>query len=194
MIFLNMGPPGKIELNIFQPWSMVYLIHITWTQGILRLDPVEVGMKLVLIQHAEAVSENLDPRRPLSETGREQAARMEKFLSKLELCPCRVYHSGKLRAMQTAEYAVRAAGAESAEIYDCIGPNDQISPCIELISPVEDDIIIVGHMPFLGKLASFLLASNEKLPIIDFSNGSPCILERIGSRYTLHAYVRNDYC
>ncbi|TAL39601.1 MAG: hypothetical protein EPN93_01260 [Spirochaetes bacterium] len=151
-------------------------------------------MKLVLIQHAEAVSEDIDPRRPLSEAGRKQAARMESFLSRLGLGPCRLYHSGKLRAAQTAEYAVRAAGVASAAVYDCIGPNDQISPCIGLISPVEDDIIIVGHMPFLGKLASFLLASDEKLPIIDFSNGSPCILERIGSRYTLHAYVRNDYC
>ena len=66
--------------------------------------------RLILIQHAEAVEEEVDVTRPISDKGREDARKMAKYMagSNLKFTPdgARVdtlLHSGKLRAEQTAE-------------------------------------------------------------------------------------------
>ena len=66
--------------------------------------------RLILIQHAEAVEEEVDVTRPISDKGREDARKMAKYMagSSLKFTPggARVdtlLHSGKLRAEQTAE-------------------------------------------------------------------------------------------
>ena len=63
--------------------------------------------RLILIQHAEAVGEEVDVKRPISDKGREDAGKMAKYLA-IKFTPggARVdalLHSGKLRAEQTAE-------------------------------------------------------------------------------------------
>ena len=60
-------------------------------------------MKLYLVQHGEAVSKDIDPGRPLSPDGvmAVQSIATHMFNRHIELN--RVYHSGKLRAHQTAE-------------------------------------------------------------------------------------------
>ena len=60
-------------------------------------------MRLYLVQHGEAVPEDADPSRPLSETGNRDVARVAAFLATADIRVSRVLHSGKLRAGQTAE-------------------------------------------------------------------------------------------
>jgi hypothetical protein len=104
--------------------------------------------RLILIQHAEAVEEEVDVTRPISDKGREDAGKMAKYMagSNLKFTPggARVdtlLHSGKLRAEQTAEIFQAnilhhndhcALGGEKLHVQKMIGmsgmgPNDDVA-------------------------------------------------------------------
>jgi phosphohistidine phosphatase len=59
-------------------------------------------MRLYLVQHGEAVAEDVDPARPLSATGQSDVTKVARFLAASGLSVSQVLHSGKLRAEQTA--------------------------------------------------------------------------------------------
>lgn len=60
-------------------------------------------MKLYLVQHGEAKRKEEDPSRPLTNKGIKDAEKVAKYISKLEVKAKKIFHSGKLRAKQTAE-------------------------------------------------------------------------------------------
>ena len=60
-------------------------------------------MRIYLVQHGEAKKENEDPLRPLTEEGIKNAEKVASYLAKLNLKIKKIFHSGKLRAKQTAE-------------------------------------------------------------------------------------------
>lgn len=68
-------------------------------------------MKLYLVQHGEASAKTVDPERPLTELGRTDVEQLARFLGEAGVRIERVMHSGKLRAVQTAECL--AAGIRS---------------------------------------------------------------------------------
>ena len=82
-------------------------------------------MKLYLIQHGEALAKEVDPDRPLSESGKADVQRVARALRDAGVEVQRVMHSGKLRARQTAEIlATEIAPMLPLEISDRINPND----------------------------------------------------------------------
>ena len=58
---------------------------------------------IYLLHHAEAVDASVDPQRPLSPGGRAHAARLAADAAARGVRPDVIWHSGKLRARQTAE-------------------------------------------------------------------------------------------
>ena len=60
-------------------------------------------MKLYLVQHGEACAKDVDPDRPLTDAGKADVERLAAFLGQVGIRVDRVIHSGKLRAVQTAE-------------------------------------------------------------------------------------------
>ena len=127
-------------------------------------------MKLYLIQHGEAKTEKEDPERSLTEKGKDEVKRISEAAKRLNIGPLKVYHSGKLRARQTAELIAGALkiSAPSVQAVQGLNPNDDVRPWAERISKEMEDIIIVGHLPFLDKLASFLLCGNENARVLLF--------------------------
>ena len=55
-------------------------------------------MRLYLVQHGDAVPEQLDPERPLSAAGRREVEAVARLLASTGARTVRVAHSGKLRA------------------------------------------------------------------------------------------------
>ena len=51
-----------------------------------------------------------------------------------------------------------------------INPMDDVALFAETINP-DEDIMVVGHMPFLGKLTSLLLAGSPDMTVVKFQNG-----------------------
>jgi len=60
-------------------------------------------MLLYLVQHGEAKREEEDPARPLTDKGKSEVEKIASFIAKTGIHIERILHSGKLRALQTAE-------------------------------------------------------------------------------------------
>lgn len=135
-------------------------------------------MKLYLVQHGIAHSKDTHPERPLTEEGVEILHRLGSYCrNSLYISLDTIYHSGKLRAQQTAEiysqYFNPKNGLRSSE---GLNPLDDPSIWLKKLSEIEENIMLVGHLPHLEKLALELLSnSTEK---VTFQNGAVICLEK----------------
>ena len=136
-------------------------------------------MKLYLVQHARAASEEQDPQRPLTQEGRRELQKVIKFIKPLKLSVDYLWHSEKKRAIQTAELLAEAIEIKKSKtLREGLGPNDDVTALKDELDAARDDIMIVGHLPFLNKLASLLLAGRESADAIAFKNAGIVALSR----------------
>lgn len=133
-------------------------------------------MKLYLVQHGDAVSEQVDPARPLSEKGRRDVRALAEFLARAKAPPARIVHSGKLRAQQTAE--IIAPPGASVEAESGLDPKDDPAAAARTLGQSAADAIVVSHMPLLARLAALLLVGNAQPAILAFQPGTAACLER----------------
>ena len=134
-------------------------------------------MKLYLVQHGEAKSETEDPQRPLTERGKEEVQNVARTAKKLGLHPSIVYHSGKLRAKQTAEILADSL-RRPVEAAQGLNPNDDVRGWAERLSREKEDLMVVGHLPFLQKMTSLLIVGFENAQPVFFRYGAIICLEQ----------------
>ncbi|MBS1817456.1 MAG: histidine phosphatase family protein [Acidobacteria bacterium] len=115
-------------------------------------------MRVFLVHHGEAVGPEIDIRRPLSERGREAVERLAAEAAARGVRPAVVWHSGKLRAKQTAEAFWRACNAlaEFSASRD-LQPDDSPQWMRDRLRFEPRDILIAGHFPHLPGLLALLL-------------------------------------
>ncbi len=138
---------------------------------------MKVAMDIYLIQHAESVPEREDPARPLSEEGKATVENVGALVARLKINPDMIYHSGKLRARQTAEILARHLRLlDKVSEKQGLGPLDDGRAVAEWLREQAargiSGVAIVSHLPFLDKLASLLVAKNESLSVVSFENGA----------------------
>jgi phosphohistidine phosphatase len=136
-------------------------------------------MRIYLAQHGQALSKDIDPDRPLSEQGRQDVERLTVFLGDAGVRVDVILHSGKTRAAQTATLlatAVLPTGQPQARTG--LGPTDPLEQLAPELGFWSADTLIVGHLPYLGRLASLLLVSDPDRPTLAFQPGSLACLER----------------
>src|SRR4051794_30700264 len=119
-------------------------------------------MHLFLMHHGDAVGPEVDPRRPLSPAG---AAGVERIATKAAANgakPHVVWHSGKLRAKQTAEAFWRACNAlaEFSATKD-LQPDDPPQWIRDRLRGETRDVAIAGHFPHLPRLLALLVTGGE---------------------------------
>jgi len=133
-------------------------------------------LDIYLIQHAESVSEKEDPARPLSDEGKVTMEKVGALAARLRIKPDLIFHSGKLRAKQTAEMLARHLGLSNrVHEKEGLGPLDPVAPVAEWLKEAAaslSGLAIVGHLPFLDKLASLLVVKDENLGVVSFQNGA----------------------
>jgi phosphohistidine phosphatase len=114
---------------------------------------------LFLVHHGDAVGPDVDTRRPLSPKGQAQAARAAQQAAARGAKPVVIWHSGKLRARQTAEAFWRACNpfAEFSATRD-LQPDDPPDWMRDRLHGETRDVLIAGHFPFLPRLLGALLA------------------------------------
>jgi phosphohistidine phosphatase len=120
----------------------------------------------------------------LTEKGKKEVITVSRVASGLNIKPSQIYHSGKLRAKQTAEIIASALKIPilSVQATQGLNPNDDIRPWAERISNEKEDLMIVGHLPFLEKLTSFLLCGNENARLVLFRYGAIVCLDQKGDK------------
>ena len=128
-------------------------------------------MDLYLMQHGQAATEADDPERPLTDAGRAAVQRVAKRARAADIRVDACVHSGKLRAAQTAQLLVTEIGVEpSAEARPGLAPNDPVAPIARWLraKAEQESVALVGHLPFLGRLASLLVVGDEQAQVIAF--------------------------
>lgn len=114
-------------------------------------------MDLLLWRHAEAEDGEDDMKRRLTERGRKQAQVMAGWIRNHQPKDLRIIVSPAIRTQQTAE-----ALQLPFETHRKIGPDACVSELIAASGwPLGGAVLIVGHQPSLGRLASLLLAGQE---------------------------------
>jgi phosphohistidine phosphatase len=135
-------------------------------------------MKLYLVQHAKAASKEADPQRSLTEEGRRDLQKVAAFIKPLNLSVDYLWHSGKTRARQTADVLSEVVEVKKEmAAHEGLSPNDNVTVLKDELISSRQDIMIVGHLPFLPKLASLLLTNSESSNAVAFKNGGIVCLE-----------------
>ena len=139
-------------------------------------------MAIYFVQHGEALPKDVDSERSLSETGIENSRKVAEHLAALDLNIDRVVHSGKKRALQTAEIFAGELG--NCDIIESkgMGPKDDVA---SFAKELTDSTMYVGHLPHLGKLISLLLNGKETPNILSVTNSGVICLDKYESGYQL---------
>lgn len=126
-------------------------------------------MKIYLMRHGEALSPEVNAERPLSPRGREEIERVAKFLGRKAFPLSKIFSSPKKRAVQTAEimrdFLAPGLGVEEANF---LLEEDAREAAMHL---GEEDVMVVGHIPLLNELVSYLVVGDERRQVIQFSQG-----------------------
>ena len=119
-------------------------------------------MLLYLVHHGDALGPDVDPRRPLSAVGRAEVERIAAEAAALGARPAVVWHSGKLRAKQTAEAFWRACNAlAELSVSRDLQPDDPPQWMRDRLRAEARDILIAGHFPYLPRLLALLVTGGE---------------------------------
>jgi len=105
-------------------------------------------------------------------------ARMAELAAEKNIELIKIIHSGKKRAEQAAiilkEYLKPLFGIDQSIGLD---PNDDIFYILGLIEKA-DNIMIVGHLPFLEKLTSYLVTGDEDGSVVQFPTAGIVCLDK----------------
>jgi phosphohistidine phosphatase len=136
-------------------------------------------MLLYLVQHAEARKEEEDRSRGLTDKGFRDIAMTAVYAQKLGVRASVIYHSGKKRAAQTAKVLADYLKPEKGvkETGD-LAPLDDPALWSKRIAEVNEDIMLVGHLPYLAKLAGLLLCGDKEKMFVGFRMGGVVCLKR----------------
>ena len=126
-------------------------------------------MNIYLVRHGEAVSEKQDPQRPLSPSGRQEVERVARMAAAKNVQVSVIFHSGILRARQTAEILAQSLRCPSG-VQPLSGLRPQDDPAIAKaeIEVAESPIILVGHLPHLNRLVALLIGADVDSPVMEF--------------------------
>jgi phosphohistidine phosphatase len=133
-------------------------------------------MRVYLAQHGEAKSESEDPQRSLTVRGQKEVVQVARAARRMGVRPEAVYHSGKLRARQTAEIMAQTLGSPVSQAPG-LSPLDEVRPWADSFIRERKDLMLVGHLPFLQRLASWLMIGRLDARPVLFRYGAIVCLE-----------------
>lgn len=146
-------------------------------------------MKLYLVQHGQAKPEAEDPQRGLTPEGENEVKRVAAIAKKMALNPSVIYHSGKLRAKQTAEIIGKALG-RPVEATDGLAPMDDVHLWADKLNQIDAELMLVGHLPFMEMLASYLITGDEGIRPVLFRNGAiNCLEQKENKRWAIRCIL-----
>ena len=137
---------------------------------------METIMALFLVQHGLSLSKDQDPEKGLSKEGFENTLKIADVAKFYEINVSMVVHSGKKRAKETAFIFREALEVkETPEQIDGIKPLDDVKTFCDN-TDLKSGLMIVGHLPFLENLISYIITGQQDLKIYQFQNsGIVCL-------------------
>jgi phosphohistidine phosphatase len=111
-------------------------------------------LELILWRHCDAAPGAPDDARPLTPRGRDEAARIARWLGPRLPADCRIVVSPALRAQQTASALARPFDTDAK-----LAPGASVSDVLRAAGwpDAQATTLLVGHEPTLGGVAGYLL-------------------------------------
>jgi phosphohistidine phosphatase len=146
---------------------------------------------IYLVRHGEALPDANDAARPLSPRGRADVERVAELAAELGFGPAEIRHSGLVRARQTAEILARRLGpARGVHAVSGLGPEDDPEPAAVECEQAREPLMLVGHMPYMGRLAGRLLIGNPGRQLIRFGTATVAALVRTDGGVLVECVIR----
>ena len=134
-------------------------------------------MALYLVQHGKSLSKEEDPERGLSREGVSEVEQVAANAVRQNFQVSHIVQSGKKRALQTAEIFGKALKpAQGVSESDGLAPLDDVSLFAATVNSA-DNLMAVGHLPFMERLVSYLITGSMDKPVIKFQNGGIICLD-----------------
>lgn len=128
-------------------------------------------MNLYLIRHGQPQPREKDPARPLTSQGRLDVETATRFLLQSGISVREIWHSEKARSRETAWIIGQALTASRLVSRPGLAPLDPVDSIRVEIMDREDDLMIVGHLPFLSRLINLLVGAPLNLELVDLQTG-----------------------
>ena len=135
---------------------------------------------IYLVQHGKSFSEEQNPKKPLLDVGVEETGRVADFLKSKNIKIDIIWHSNKLRSIQTAQIFSRVLEVKDVLQKERLGPLDDVFWVKDEIENLScKSLMIVGHLPFLEKLYSLLIIGKiQDKRIVKFVNSAVVCISR----------------
>ena len=135
-------------------------------------------MALYLVQHGKSLTKERDPEQGLSETGIAETRRIAQVAADYRIDVRCIHHSVKARARQTAEIVAEfVSPQQGVRQIEGIKPMDDVAALASRLNPAEN-LMLVGHLPFMSRLTSFLITGNIEPPVFKFQNSGIVCMDR----------------
>jgi len=144
-------------------------------------------MTVYFVQHGKSVPKEENPDRPLSDIGAKEVEEIATLLRENNVKVNIIFHSNKLRAVQTADIIQKHLNAsQGIKEKPGMNPMDNVRLFAKEIEKNEDTMY-VSHLPFLEKLISFLITGDEDKVVLKFQNAGVVKLQFSTEDY--HWYI-----
>jgi len=135
-------------------------------------------MSLYLVQHGKCLSKTENPAQPLSPEGTREVNRIAEVAKNYRINVSSIEHSVKERAKQTAEILAGALDPAAGVVEKTgLKPMDDVQAVASRLHSGENKML-VGHLPFMEKLTSYLTTGSVGKPVFKFQNGGIVCLDR----------------
>ena len=143
-------------------------------------------MHIYLLRHGDAVAATENPKRPLSEKGLRDVDRTAHLALARNVQVSAIYHSGILRAVETAEVLAKVlAPALRMQVLSGLLPEDDPATVKAELDLINDPVALVGHLPHLNRLAALLTTGDPKRAVIGFFPAMMVCFERENQRWKI---------
>ena len=133
-------------------------------------------MALYLVQHGKSLPKDIDPDQGLSDEGVAETQRIADVAANYGVKVSLIKHSVKTRAHKTAEIFASALNPAGGIVeVGGLKPLDDVIAFAASIDP-DENTMLVGHLPFMERMASYLVTGSPDKPVFKFQNsGIVCL-------------------
>jgi phosphohistidine phosphatase len=149
-------------------------------------------MLLYLVRHGKAEAGADDAARRLTDGGRRAVRHVAKRLESAGVGVDRIEHSGLARARETAEILTDAVGGQVIQV-PYLNPEEDVTRVAgRLVDTGASNLMLVGHLPFMERLASYLLIGDDDANILHFRTSAIACFSSNATHWTLEWFLPPD--
>ena len=143
-------------------------------------------MNFYLVRHGDALPETSDSRRPLSRLGQEQVEEVARAAATRGAHVSAIFHSGILRAGQTAEIMARYLAPDlGVRPITGLAPQDEPAIAKAELEASSSSVMLVGHLPHMDRLAGLLINRDADRAAVEFAPATLACIAHEGSHWQL---------